>query len=161
MFWQKMGQKDDITDFVKVKVNALHGEGYSQVAIAQLLKIQRHTVQNALRPPADVGPHRDAAKKPLMTEKQRLARIKFCQEMKNKTAEWWERVMFSDENTFTQVHGTGSNDVRRPTGLLAPGYKVHVDNSETSIICYGLWYHHIRWKLWSRNLWKECQGYCC
>jgi len=56
---------------------------------------------------------RRPAKKPLMTEKQRLARIKFCNEMKRKPG---DRVMFSDESTFSQVRGTGSNYVRRPPG---------------------------------------------
>ena len=35
------------------------------------------------------------AKLPLMMEKQRLARLKFCRQYKSKSAEWWHGVMFT------------------------------------------------------------------
>jgi transposase len=81
---------------------------------------------------------RRPAKKPLMTEKQRLARIKFCKELRNKSAAWWDRVMFTDESTFSQVRGSGSNYVRRPVGeRLNPKYTLKTVKHPPSLMVWG------------------------
>jgi transposase len=81
---------------------------------------------------------RRPAKKPMMTEKQRRARIKFCKEYRTKSADWWDRVMFTDESTFTQVRGTGSNYVRRPVGhRLDPKYTLKTVKHPPSLMVWG------------------------
>lgn len=192
-----MGQKADISDFIKGQIHTLKEEGYSQVQISKRLKISRHAVQNALRDPTPCvsrrtgrkrktsgrqdrflkavvvrSPHassarvaqyardnnievssrtvrrrlssefnlvaRRPAKKPLMTEKQRLSRIKFCREMIKKPADWWDRVMFTDESTFSQVRGSGSNYVRRPPGeRLNPKYTLKTVKHPPSLMVWG------------------------
>jgi len=43
---------------------------------------------------------RRPAKKHLMMKTQLQDRLNFCHAMKDKSAEWWERVMFTDESTL-------------------------------------------------------------
>lgn len=81
---------------------------------------------------------RRPAKLPLMTERQRLARLKFCHAHKSKNADWWHKVMFSDESTFCQVRGTGTNYVRRPRGSrYDPMYTVKTVKHPPSIMAWG------------------------
>lgn len=81
---------------------------------------------------------RRPAKKPLMTEKQRKQRIAFCKKYRKKTADWWERVMFSDESTFQQERGTGSNYIRRPKGeRFNPKYTVKTVKHPPSCMVWG------------------------
>lgn len=79
-----------------------------------------------------------SAKKPLMTEKQRLARMKFCKKMMKKPDDWRDRVMFSDESTCSQVRGSGSNYVRRPPGEhLNPKYTLKTIKHPLSLTVWG------------------------
>lgn len=109
----------------------------SHAARVQGIDVSSRTVRRRLAKEFNL-PARRPAKKPLMTERQRLARIKFCREMKDKTAEWWEQVMFSDESTFSQVRGTGYNYVRRPPGLrLNPKYTLKTVKHPPSLMVWG------------------------
>ena len=54
-----------------------------------------------------------AKKKPKVLEKQRKARIAWAKEHLNWTSEDWDKVIFSDESTFTIQNHAGSNFVRR------------------------------------------------
>lgn len=58
---------------------------------------------------------RSPAKKPLLTQKQRLKRLKFCQKYKNWSSEDWAKVLFSDETLICQF-GAPAVRVRRPVG---------------------------------------------
>jgi transposase len=81
---------------------------------------------------------RRPAKKPLMTKKHLQARISFCNAMKDKPAEWWDRVMFSDESTFQQIRGSGSNYVRRPSNhRLDPKYTLKTVKHPPAIMVWG------------------------
>ena len=81
---------------------------------------------------------RRPAKKLLMTAKQIRARIAFCQRHKDKSATWWDRVMFSDESTFQQVRGVGTNYVRRPPGeRLNPKYTIKTVKHPPSVMVWG------------------------
>ena len=71
------------------------------------------------------------AKKPMLTEKQRLMRLKFCRKYKDCTAEWWERVLFTDESMFQQVRNVGTNYVRRPSGSKIQ-FKIYHQDSKIS-----------------------------
>jgi len=154
-----MGQKHDISDFLKGQVVTLNAEGYSQCSIAQRLHISSCAVQNVLKLGGSSrrincgrrrkttlrqdrfvksivagSPHtssnriarlaqkrelaincrtirrrlsvdfglvaRRPAKNPQMTKTQLQDRLNFCHAMKGKSAEWWERVMFTDESTL-------------------------------------------------------------
>lgn len=83
-------------------------------------------------------PARRPAKKPMITRKQLRNRIAFCKSLKDKPAEWWDRVMFSDESTFQQVRGTGYNYVRRPSGeRLNPKYTLKTVKHPPSVMVWG------------------------
>ncbi len=62
----------------------------------------------------------------------------FCKAHKDKSAEWRERVMFSDESTFQQIRSTGYNYVRRPQGeRLNPKYTIKTVKHPSSIMVRG------------------------
>lgn len=59
---------------------------------------------------------RRPAKKPLISKKNRLARLKFAREHLGWTVQKWKTVLFSDESKFN-LHGSdGMRRVRRPKG---------------------------------------------
>lgn len=81
---------------------------------------------------------RRPARKPMVTEKQRQSRIKFCKKYQDKPAEWWDNVMFTDESVFQQVRNTGSNYIRRPSGeRYNPKYTVKTTKHPPSVMCWG------------------------
>jgi predicted transcriptional regulator len=81
---------------------------------------------------------RRPAKKPLITKKQLQARLRFCKSLRDKPITWWDNVMFSDESTFQQVRGTGSNYVRRPVGQrLNPKYTLKTVKHPPSVMVWG------------------------
>lgn len=81
---------------------------------------------------------RRPARKPMVTALQRRKRLAFCQRYKENSAEWWERVMFSDESTFQQVRGQGSNYIRRPVGQrLNPKYTQKTVKHPPSVMVWG------------------------
>ena len=47
-----------------------------------------------------------------LTEKQRTARLKFCNERKNWTIVNWQRVLFSDESSFELFHTPNKQNYR-------------------------------------------------
>ena len=58
--------------------------------------------------------------------------------MKSKSADWWTRVMFSDESTFQQLQGVGYNYVRRPPGeRLNPKYTIKTVKHPPSVMMWG------------------------
>ena len=54
---------------------------------------------------------RRPAKNPFLTEQQRKKRVLFCKKYQHKSAEWWERVMFTDECTIQQKAAGGGSFV--------------------------------------------------
>jgi len=74
----------------------------------------------------------------MMNVKQLKARIAFCKLHRNKSADWWEQVTFSDESTFQQVRGCGTNYVRRPRGeRLNPKYTVKTVKHPPCVMVWG------------------------
>lgn len=61
-------------------------------------------------------PSRRAAKKPLLSKKNIADRIAFCKKYRKWSARQWEKVMFSDESTFS-LFAIGRRLVRRPSGM--------------------------------------------
>lgn len=59
---------------------------------------------------------RRPAKKPLLSLKNRKARLKFAKEHLNWTMEEWKRVCFSDESKYNLFNSDGIQRVRRPVG---------------------------------------------
>ena len=109
----------------------------AQSAAANGVNISARTVRRRLL--CDFGlPARRPAKKPLITKKQLRDRLKFCHAFKSKPAEWWERVVFSDESTFQQLRGNGYNYVRRPVGeRLNPKYTLKTVKHPPSVMVWG------------------------
>ena len=65
--------------------------------------ISQVTVHTYLRKNLKVRPYKPQVQ-PKLTEKQRTARLKFCNERKNWTIVNWQRVLFSDESSFELFH---------------------------------------------------------
>ena len=68
-------------------------------------------------------PGRRMAKKPLLSEKNRRARIEFDKKYLNWSEEDWRKVLFSDETKVNLFQSDGSKFVHRPSGKrLDPKY---------------------------------------
>jgi hypothetical protein len=81
---------------------------------------------------------RRPAKKPFITKQQISKRLKFCRFMQDKSKEWWEQVMFTDESTFQQVRGPGYNYVRRPPSQrYNPKYTIKTVKHPPSVMAWG------------------------
>lgn len=77
-------------------------------------KISVRTVQRRLNEFQLYG--RVARKKPLISEKNRRARIHFAKEHLNWTPQQWSRVIFTDESKFNRFGSDGKVYVRRRKG---------------------------------------------
>ena len=65
----------------------------------------------------DMGLHgRFGVKKPLISKKNRMTRLKFAQAHLNWTTAEWSRVLWSDESKFQLFGSDGVKYVRRPVG---------------------------------------------
>lgn len=131
------GREDRFLKSIVVRSPHASSARVAQTAREHGITVSSRTVRRRLSKEFNLVARR-SAKKPLMTEKQRLARIKFCREFRNKSPEWWDRVMFSDESTFSQVRGTGSNYVRRPPGQrLNPKFTLKTVKHPPSLMVWG------------------------
>jgi len=54
-----------------------------------------------------------ASKKPLLTKKMTLKRLEWCNKYASKNDEFWSKVIFSDESTFTLNSNNGKRLIRR------------------------------------------------
>lgn len=59
---------------------------------------------------------RRAVKKPLLTKRHRMARLKFARDHKDWTQDQWASVVFSDESKFNLFGSDSTGYVRRPPG---------------------------------------------
>ena len=79
-----------------------------------------------------------AKKKPKVSEKQRKARIAWAKEHLNLTSENWDKVIFSDESTFTIQNHVGNNIVRRrPHEAFSPQCILPTIKHPTSVMIWG------------------------
>lgn len=109
----------------------------AQLAQEHGINISSRTVRRRLSDDFGLVARRPA-KKPLMTKKQLRDRLNFCHALKDKPAEWWDRVMFTDESTFQQLRSSGYNYVRRPAGeRLNPKYTIKTVKHPPSIMVWG------------------------
>lgn len=109
----------------------------AQVAGERGINISSRTVRRRLTSEFHLVARRPA-KKPLLTTKQLKARLQFCKAMKDKSAAWWEKVMFTDESTFQQIRSNGYNYVRRPKGeRLNPRYTIKTVKHLPSVMVWG------------------------
>jgi len=79
-----------------------------------LANVSRSTVTRRLH---DVGLFgRIGIKKPLISKKNKKARLQFAKDHQNWTIEDWKKVAFSDESKFNLFGSDGRQHVRRPIG---------------------------------------------
>jgi hypothetical protein len=71
------------------------------------ITIQRRLIQAKLF-------SRRPAKKPLVSRRNRLARLAFAREYINWTIRDWKKVLFSDETRYKMYNSDGMKRVRRP-----------------------------------------------
>ena len=86
--------------------NELHQEN--------IVKVSRYTVTRRLHEAGLFG--RVSSKKPLISKKNRMARLKFAKKYRNWTFEDWKKIIFSDESKFNLFGSDGKRYVRRPIG---------------------------------------------
>lgn len=79
-----------------------------------LADVSRSTVTRRLHDVELFG--RIGIKKPLISKKNKKARLQFAKDHKNWTVEDWKKVAFSDESKFNLFGGDGRQYVRRPVG---------------------------------------------
>lgn len=109
----------------------------AQVARERGIMISSRTVRRRLTTDFSLVARRPA-RKPVMTKAQIRGRIRFCKALQNKSADWWECVMFTDESRFQQVRGCGYNYVRRPPGeRFNPKYTVKTVKIAPSVMVWG------------------------
>jgi len=77
------------------------------------------------------------ARKPKLSAKNIKDRIAFCKKYQAWTSEQWERVMFSDESTFTQFYSF-CRHVRRPSGERHnPKYVIPTVKQAPKVMVWG------------------------
>ena len=83
-------------------------------------------------------PCRRSTKKPLLTEKIKQARLKFCEQYINWGYEECSKVMCSDESTFCTIRSR-SKSIRRPMGSnrYDPKYIVKTVKHPDSVMVWG------------------------
>jgi len=79
-----------------------------------LADVSRSTVTRRLHDVRLFG--RIGIRKPLISKKNRKARLQFAKIHKNWTVKDWKKVAFSDESKFNLFGSDGRQHVRRPTG---------------------------------------------
>ena len=88
------------------------------------------------------------ARKPRLTPKNIKDRIRFCKQYRNWTPQQWERVMFTDESTFTQFHNYCQH-VRRPAGKRFDSkYVIPVVKMAPKVMVWGSVSAYGRGALW-------------
>lgn len=101
------------------------------------LPVSTDTVRRRLK---DSGLHsRQPARKPLISAKNRKARIEFAREHINWTVDQWETVLWSDESKFNLFHSDGRIKVWRPNNKkFDPRYgKVTVKYGGGKVLVWG------------------------
>lgn len=85
-----------------------------ELRIENLADISRSTVSRRLKVVGLIG--RIGAKKPLISAKNKKARLDFAKKYQHWTASDWRKVFFSDESKFQLFGSDGRKYVRRPIG---------------------------------------------
>lgn len=101
----RMSKKDPRKN--AVELNAILRAKYS-------IKCSVDTIKRRLRHANLFG--RRPSKKPLISMKNRIARIRFAKEHLHWTTKEWSKVLFSDESKFMVFQSDGIRYVRRPNG---------------------------------------------
>ncbi|XGW04344.1 hypothetical protein V3C99_015479, partial [Haemonchus contortus] len=104
--------------------------------------ISRRTVARRLNAAGLIG--RRPAKKPLISPKNRKARVEFARRHQHWTSNEWSKVLFTDESKFNLFGSDGIKYVRRPSGeRYNPRYtKPTVKHGGGSVMVYGAFSFH-------------------
>lgn len=87
---------------------------HAEISTQENLNISVHTIRRRLTEFGLRG--RIARKKPLISKKNRNARLSFAKEHINWTREQWAKVIFTDESKFNRFGSDGTTYVRRRVG---------------------------------------------
>ena len=138
-------KRDDIVIGRCARVNPT----YSSLQIMSDTRVQASTRTIRRRLLNEFGlASRHPAKKPLLTNKQRLKRLQFCKRHRNWTADDWARVLFSDESSICQF-GAPPTLVRRPKGeRYKAKYTVRTVKHSPKVMVWGCFSRHGRGSLY-------------
>ena len=102
-----------------------------------LQNVSVRTVQHRLQKDL-LLPCRTAARKPLLNERMRKARLAFANKYKHWTSEQWSTVMWSDESTFQSFRNVPGK-VRRPStaSRYDPKFTMPTVKHPTSVMVWG------------------------
>lgn len=138
-------KRDDISIGRCARINPT----YSSIEICAETGVQASSRTIRRRLLKDFGlAARHPAKKPLLTEQQRLKRLKFCKKYEHWSPKDWEKVLFSDETIICQF-GAPATMVRRPSGeRFNPRYTVRTVKHSPKIMIWGCFSHAGRGSLY-------------
>ena len=113
---RKTTQREDSIDVRTSKVNPRLNavDIRREMDTTHGVKLSSSTVQRRIRSTGLLG--RRPAKKPLISLKNRLARVAFAKKHLHWTSSDWKKVLFSDESSFLLFGSDGITYVRRPEG---------------------------------------------
>lgn len=102
-----------------------------------LAKVSARTVRHRLQKDLKL-PSRTAARKPLLNDRMRKARLAFAKKYSKWTKEQWAKVMWSDESTF-QLFPSQHVKVRRPSSASRydPAYTSPTVKHSASVMVWG------------------------
>uniref|UniRef100_A0A914YUJ1 Transposase n=1 Tax=Panagrolaimus superbus TaxID=310955 RepID=A0A914YUJ1_9BILA len=82
-------------------------------------------------------------KKPLISTKNRAARLRFAREHQHWTVEQWKKVLWSDESKFNLFGSDGKRYIRRPVNQrFNPRYQIPtVKHGGGSVMVWGAFHH--------------------
>ena len=122
-----------------VSLNPFVGAPKIKAQIAQNLKfdLSVSTVKSRLRENKLFG--RVARKKPLVSERYHVSRLKFAKQHVHKDLSFWQSVLWTDESKFNRFESDGKQYVRRPQNQeLSPRYTLKtVKHGGGNVIVWG------------------------
>ena len=143
---RKTTPREDATIARIAKLNPFVGAPKIKEQIAQNLKLDLSvsTVKSRLRENKLFG--RVARKKPLVSKRNLVSRLKFAKQHVHKDLSFWQNVLWTDESKFNRFVSDGKQYVRRPQNQeLSPRYTLKiVKHGGGNVIVWAV-FHGVVW----------------